>query len=117
MAHGSPWVRDQIRAAVATYHAAVAVPDPLAHGARLGIEPASWCCRDATDPFMPHQGLQKVSPGQMLIFLWGMRFWICGWFGTLGAGGQRALDAQGRLTQLRVRQNVARSTPQEARKS
>ena len=37
---GSFWANGQIiQAAVTTYAAAVATPDPLTHGAGLGIEP------------------------------------------------------------------------------
>ena len=39
-AYGSSWARDWIPAAVATYAAAVATPDPLTHCARLGIQSA-----------------------------------------------------------------------------
>ena len=49
----SSQARDQIRAAVAT-------PDPLTHCAGLGIEPASWCCRDATNPGAPQQELLNL---------------------------------------------------------
>jgi len=30
---------------------------PLTHCTRLGIEPVSWCCRDAADPVAPQQEL------------------------------------------------------------
>ena len=29
---------------------AAATQDPLTHCAGLGMEPASWCCRDTADP-------------------------------------------------------------------
>ena len=45
--------RDQIQAVVAIYVAAVAMLDPLIRCAWLGIEPASWCCRDTADPVAP----------------------------------------------------------------
>ena len=38
-AHGSSWARDRIQAAAATYAKAVAMPDPLTHCPRPGIEP------------------------------------------------------------------------------
>ena len=47
--------RDQIRTALETYVAAVAMLDPLTHCAWPGIEPESWCCRDATDPIVPQR--------------------------------------------------------------
>lgn len=47
--------RDQIRAAVATYTAALATPDPLTHFAGPGIEPVLWQCRNAADPIVPQQ--------------------------------------------------------------
>lgn len=45
--------RAQIRATVMTYAAATATPHLLTDCAGLGIEPASWCFRDATDPIPP----------------------------------------------------------------
>ena len=33
-----------------TYAAAAAMPDPLTYCAGLGVDPASWCYRDAADP-------------------------------------------------------------------
>ena len=39
--------------------AAVAALDPLTHCSRPGIEPVSWCCRDAADPVAPQQELQN----------------------------------------------------------
>ena len=36
------------------------IPDPLTHCAGLGIEPASWCCRDATNPGAPQQELLNL---------------------------------------------------------
>ena len=44
--------RDQIQAAAAAYTAPVVTLGPLTHCAMLGIEPASWCCRDNTDPIV-----------------------------------------------------------------
>ena len=44
---------DQIQAGVVIYTEAVAMPEPLIHCARLGIELASWRCRDTTDPVVP----------------------------------------------------------------
>ena len=35
------------------------MPDPLTHYAWLGIKPASWHCRDTTDPTAPQQELLK----------------------------------------------------------
>ena len=57
--HGiwTSWTRGQIRAAIATYATAVAMLDPLTFCVRLGIEPASWYCRDATYPLVPQWGL------------------------------------------------------------
>ena len=52
--------RDQIRAAVVTYAAAVTMPDPLNHCARPGIEPVSWHCRDVTDLIVPRWELHIV---------------------------------------------------------
>lgn len=46
---------DQIQAAVATYTAAMATPNPVTHCAGLGIEPAPWCCRDAANPIAPQR--------------------------------------------------------------
>ena len=48
--HMSSQARGQIWIIFVTYATAMAKPDPLTHCAGLGIEPASWCCRDATDP-------------------------------------------------------------------
>ena len=53
--------RDQIRAAVATYAAAVAMRDPLAYYAGPGIEPVPWRCRDDTDLIAVRQELLKIS--------------------------------------------------------
>ena len=50
--------RDQIQTKVVTYATAAAALDALTHCARLGIQPASWHCRDATDPTEPKQELQ-----------------------------------------------------------
>ena len=51
------WARDQIRAVVATYAAAVAMPVPLTHSARPGINPVSWRYRDTANPIVPQQEL------------------------------------------------------------
>ena len=51
--------RDQIRATVVTYATAVAKLDPLTHCAELETKPASWHCRDATDPAAPQQELLR----------------------------------------------------------
>ena len=57
---GSFQGRDQIQATLAMTSVAAAVtPDPLTHCARSGIEPASQCCRDATDAVAPWQELQQ----------------------------------------------------------
>ena len=45
--------RDQIRAAAVT--TAAATPDPLTHRAGPGSQPASWHCRDTTDPAAPQR--------------------------------------------------------------
>ena len=45
--------RDQIQDTMVTYAAASTMQDPLTHYTGLGIEPASWCCRDAADPIVP----------------------------------------------------------------
>lgn len=42
--------RDHTRATAATCTGAAATLEPLTRGARLGIEAASWNCRDAMDP-------------------------------------------------------------------
>ena len=55
----NPWATDQIQATVATHATAVAMLDPLTHDARLGRRPASWRCRDATDPIAPHRDFTK----------------------------------------------------------
>ena len=52
--------RDQIWGAVMTYTTAVAIPDPLTHCTKLGIQTASWCYRDATDPIAPQWELQDL---------------------------------------------------------
>ena len=39
---------------------AEATPDPLTHCARLGIQLASWCCRDAVYPILPQWELLFV---------------------------------------------------------
>ena len=51
------WARDQIWATVTTYTAAAAIPGLLTHCAGLGIESASRCFRDATNPIVPQQKL------------------------------------------------------------
>ena len=48
-------------AAVVTYTAASATPDPLTHCAGPGIEPVFRHCSDATDPAAPQQELQVVK--------------------------------------------------------
>ena len=53
----SSWARDHIQTAVVTYAAASSMPDPLIHCAGPGIVPASWCCRDATNPTASQQEL------------------------------------------------------------
>ena len=53
--------RDQIWAAVATYATAEVTPDPLTHCARPGIEPVSWCYRDAADPIVPQRELWSLK--------------------------------------------------------
>ena len=45
--------RDQKLVSVATKAVAIAMQDPLTHYLWLGVEPASWPCRDATNPFAP----------------------------------------------------------------
>ena len=42
--------RDQTQATVVTYATVVVTTNTLTHCARQGIEPASWHCRDVTDP-------------------------------------------------------------------
>ena len=55
----SSWARDQIQVTVVVHTTAVAgMLDPLTHCAGPGIEPASWHCRDATDPRVPQWELQ-----------------------------------------------------------
>ena len=51
MAYEGSWARDQIGAAVATYAAAVAMPDPLTHHTGLGLNPR---------PIAPPQELQQT---------------------------------------------------------
>ena len=51
--------RDQIWATAATYATASATPAPLTHCAMLGKEPASWHCRDVTNPIAPQQEFLK----------------------------------------------------------
>ena len=48
----SPWARDQIQAAVATYAVAAATPDLFTYCAGPGIQPVSWSYRDVTDPLV-----------------------------------------------------------------
>ena len=57
MAYGVPRARDQIWATVATYNAAAATLDPLTHGARPGIKPASQLSGDVNNPVAPQQEL------------------------------------------------------------
>lgn len=63
---GSSWARDRIRATVVTYTEALAMPDPLSHCAGLGIESASWCCRDAANSIGP-QG-ERLSTKKQIIY-------------------------------------------------
>ena len=51
------WARDWIQATVTTYAAAVATAGSLTNCARPGMEPASQCSRDTTDPLAPKQEL------------------------------------------------------------
>ncbi|XP_020955254.1 EF-hand calcium-binding domain-containing protein 11 isoform X2 [Sus scrofa] len=37
----------------------MAIPDPLTYSVRMGIEPASWCCRDTAHPIAPQQELYQ----------------------------------------------------------
>ena len=55
--YASSQTRGQIQAAVSTYVAAAAMPDPLTHFAGAGIELASWRCRDAANPIAPQPQL------------------------------------------------------------
>ena len=48
--------------------AAVAMPDPLTHCAGRGIEPSSWCCRDAADPTEPQGNSQALGFAHKLSF-------------------------------------------------
>lgn len=52
----SSWIRNQIRASVATFTTAAA--RYLTHLARLGIEPTSQCSSDAANPDAPQWELQ-----------------------------------------------------------
>ena len=56
---GSTQARNQIQAAVTIYATAVAMLDPSTQCTRPGIEPASWHCKDAADPFVPEWELPK----------------------------------------------------------
>ena len=80
-----PGAGDQIQAAVVTYTAAAAMPHPLTYFTGLGTEPASWCCRDATDPMAP--------PWELLVWCvrrkMDLEWWMWGWCG--GAWHQGAL--------------------------
>ena len=58
MAYGVPGLG--ISAIVETYTEAVAMPDPLAHCPGPGIKPASWFCRNTTDPTPPQLELCHV---------------------------------------------------------
>ena len=51
--------RDRIQATVVTSAIAASLPDPLIHYAEWGIEPPSWCCRDAADPVVSWQKLHS----------------------------------------------------------
>lgn len=54
----SSQTKDQISATVTTYPAAAAIPlNPLTHCVAQGIKPASWHCRDVTDPIASQQEL------------------------------------------------------------
>ena len=53
----SSWTRDQIGDAFTTYTITLATLDPLTHCTSPGIEPVSWRCRDATNPFAPQKEL------------------------------------------------------------
>ena len=59
---------DQIQATFVTCIAAGLTSDLLIHCAGPGIKPASWCCRDASDPIMPEQvfKLPKITTGVVL---------------------------------------------------
>ena len=61
----SSWARDQIQTAAATYAEAEAMPDSLTHCAGLGIKPAFWCFRDATNPVVPRQELCRIYSHSM----------------------------------------------------
>ena len=41
----------------------MAIPDPLTHSVRMGIEPASWCCRDTAHPIAPQQEFYLTEAG------------------------------------------------------
>ena len=56
-AYGGSQAKGQIQATVSTYTAAAAMPDPLTHCARQGIEPLSQRSRDTTDSAAPQQNL------------------------------------------------------------
>ena len=51
--------------AVSTYDVAAAMPDPLTHCAGLGIEPATWFCRDAADSVALQWELQIIQSWEM----------------------------------------------------
>ena len=48
--------KDRIRTAVVTHTTAAAVPDPLTHCARPGIEPMSWCTVETLPILLHHSG-------------------------------------------------------------
>ena len=69
----APWHREfqgqgQIQATLVTYNRAVSRPDPLTHCAWLGIEPVSWCCREASSPVGSQQGLQSFLVNEPYAF-------------------------------------------------
>lgn len=63
----SSQARYQVWAAVATYTAAAAMLDPLTCCAGLGIEPASWRCRDTVYPIVPQQELHDILVSQNVV--------------------------------------------------
>ena len=57
IANGVPGLR--IRSMLQLPYATGTTLDPLTNCTELGIEPVSWCCRDAADPIVPQQELFK----------------------------------------------------------
>ena len=49
-----------VRSELQLWPAGVAMLDPLTHRAGPGMQPVSWCCRDATDAVVPWQELREV---------------------------------------------------------